>query len=128
MNTSFFNKGEVKFLQIKQDTGIRSSSPKRVAQYLRVAQNGRFLSKSVYVKGGTMVPTRGKILDFKISESPKNKLFRTFCSLKLSLKSFIFHFLRTNLPECPRDITLGILILVYSVPQHFLYFRNYKLY
>ena len=61
-----------------------------VRSNLLVAQNGRFLAKSVYLEGGTMVPTRGKILDFKLSEIAKNKLFRTFCSLRLSLKSWIF--------------------------------------
>ena len=40
---------------------------------LRVAQNGTFLTKPVYLEGGTMVPTRGKISDFKLSESPKKK-------------------------------------------------------
>ena len=98
------------------------------SNHILVAQNGRFLTKSLYLEGSNMVSTRGKILDFKLSEIPKNKLFRTFYSLRLSLKSWIFHFFRENFPEYPRDITLWIFILVYSVPQHFWCFKNNKLY
>ena len=53
----------------------------------RVAQNERFIMKPVYLGGSTMVPTRGKILNFRLSESLKNKLSRTFCSPKVSLES-----------------------------------------
>ena len=76
---------------------------------LPVAQNGRFLTKPVYLWGATMVLTRDNILDFRVSKIPKNKLFRTFCSPKLFLESWNLHWLRENFPDYPRDITLVIL-------------------
>ena len=46
-------------------------------------------------QSGTMV---AKILDFRLFESLKNALSRTFCSPKLSLESWILHCLRENFP------------------------------
>ena len=94
----------------------------------QVARKGRFVTKPKYLGDGTMVPTRGKILDFRFPESPKNELSRTFCSPKSSLQSWIFHCLFENFREYLRDIPLAISIIVYSVPQHFSWFKNYKLY
>lgn len=45
---------------------------------LRVAQYRRFITKPVYLRGDTMVPIGGKILNFKISENLNKELSRTF--------------------------------------------------
>ena len=50
------------------------------------------------------------------------------CSPKLSLENWILHCLRENFPEYPRDITIRILMIVYSIPQHFPWFESCKLY
>ena len=65
------------------------SCPFNIRSNLRVAQNGRLVLEPVYIRSGTMMLTCGEILDFKLSESSKNELSRTFCSPKLSLESWI---------------------------------------
>ena len=92
---------------------------------LRVAHNGKFVINSVYPGGGTML---AQILDFRLFKSLKNALSRIFCSPKLSPESWIFHCLRKNNPEYPLDITIGTSTIVYLIPQHFWFFKNYKLY
>ena len=57
----------------------------------RVAQNESFIVKPVY-GGTTMMPTRGKILNFGIYESMKLELSRSFYSTKLSLESWMLHY------------------------------------
>ena len=52
---------------------------------LPLAQKGRFVMKPVFLGGGTMVPT-GNISDFRLFESSKNELSRTFCSPNLSIE------------------------------------------
>ena len=49
---------------------------------------------------------------------PDNMLFRAFCSPKLSLESWIFYCLYEFL-EYPSNITIGISVIVYSIPQAF---------
>ena len=75
----------------------------------RLSHNGRFVINPVYPVGCTMV---AKILNFKLFESLKNALSRTFCSAKLSLGSWISHFLCENFPEYPPDIILWTSIIV----------------
>ena len=58
-----------------------------------------------------MVLTGEKILDSRLSESPKNEFSRTFYKPKLSLESEILHCLRQNFPEYPRDITAHFMVL-----------------
>ena len=64
---------------------------------------------------------------FRLSESLKNALFRTFCSPKLSLESWILHCLHKNFPAYPHEITIGNLIIVYLTLQHFSWFKICKL-
>ena len=78
----------------------------------------------VHAGGCSMVSVRGKILDLRLPESLQNKLSRTFCSTKLSLESWVLHYLHENFPEYPSEITIGISIIIYK----FLWFKNYKLY
>ena len=52
-------------------------------------QNERFVMKPVFLRGSTMVLTGGKILYFRVFESSKNELSRTFCSPNLSIESWI---------------------------------------
>ena len=81
--------------------------------------------KPVYLRGSTMVPTGGKVVNFRHCESLKNQLSGTFCSPKLSLESWItLHCLHKNFPEYPHDIT-GISIVVSSTELSWL--KNYKL-
>ena len=40
-----------------------------------VAQNGRFITKPLYLGGGTMAPTVGIIFNFRLCESLKNELY-----------------------------------------------------
>ena len=47
-----------------------------------------------------------KILDFRLSESLKNALCKTFYSSKLSPESYMFHCLSQNFPEYPPDVTI----------------------
>ena len=76
-----------------------------------------------------MVPTGGKILKFRLCESLKNELTKTFCSPKLSLESRMLHYLRENFPEYPRDIEISIIVYPVSpVPKHFSWLKKYKLY
>ena len=90
---------------------------------LQVAQNERFIIYPAYPRGGTMVV---KILDFKLFQSLKNGLFRTFCSPKLSLGSWILHCFCKNFPEYPPNITIRTSTIVYLIPQHFSWFKHYK--
>ena len=43
-------------------------------------------------------------------------------------RNWILHCLRENFPEYQRDITIRILMIVYSIPQHFPWFQSCKLY
>ena len=101
---------------------------KNIRFNLRVGQNGRFKMDPVYLGGGTLVSTGGKISGFRLSKCPNNILFRTFFSPKLSLESWILHCPPYSFSKYLRDITLGVSIIVYSVPQHFSWFQNCKLY
>ena len=88
------------------------------------AQNGRFIMKPVYSGGGNMVSVGGKILDFRLSRKPKKcTLQGTFRTPKLSLESWILQCFRENFAEYLCDITIRISIIIYSVPQHFSWFR-----
>ena len=93
---------------------------------LLVAQNGRLIMNPVY--NGTMVYAGWKTLDFRLSEIPQNELSRTFSISKLSLESCILYPLRKNFREYPHDITIRISVIVYSSPQYFSWFKNYKMY
>ena len=88
---------------------------------LGVGQYGRFVINPVYLAGGAIV---AKLLDFRLFEDLKNALSTTFCSPKLSLGSWILH----CFPKYPPDIILRTSVIVYLIPQHFLWFKNYKLY
>ena len=92
---------------------------------LWVGQYGRFVINPVYPVGGAIV---AKLLDFRLFEDLKNALSRTFCSPKLSLESWILHCLCDSFPKYPPDIILRTSVIVYLIPQHFLWFNNYKLY
>ena len=74
----------------------------------------RFILNPVYPKGGTMVFIVGKILDFRLSESPKNEISRSYCSPKLFLESWMLHFLCKNLPQYARDVIIGISVIAKS--------------
>ena len=43
-------------------------------------------------------------------------------------RNWILNCLRENFPEYQRDITIRILMIVYSIPQHFPWFQSCKLY
>ena len=92
---------------------------------LGVGQYGRFVINPVYLAGGAIV---AKLLDFRLFEDVKNTLSRTFCSPKLYLGSWILRCLCDNFPKYPPDIILRTSVIVYLIPQHFLWFKNYKLY
>ena len=92
---------------------------------LWVGQYGRFVINPVYLAGGAIV---AKLLDFRLFEDVKNTLSRTFCSPKLSLGSWILRCLCDNFPKYPPDIILRTSVIVYLIPQHFLWFKNCKLY
>lgn len=47
-----------------------------ICSNLCIARNGRFVMKPLFLVGGTMVSTEGKILDFRFSENSKNELSR----------------------------------------------------
>ena len=68
-----------------------------------------------------------KSLDFRFFESLKSALSRTFCSPKLSLESWILHSLCENFPEYPLERAMQTSIIVYLIPQHCPWFKNYKL-
>ena len=95
---------------------------------LRLVQNERFVMNLVYSGGSTMVATGVKSLDLRLSESPKNSLSRTFFSSKLSLQSWILHCIFDKFPGYPHDTTIQLLIIVFSIPQHISWLKNYKLY
>ena len=88
----------------------------------RVVQHGRFMISPVYPRGDTMV---AKILDFRLFKNLQKGIFRTFCSPKLSLESLILHCLCENFLEYPSEITIRISAIVYLIPQHFSWFKNY---
>ena len=67
----------------KKGKQVRKREQGSIRSNLRVARNGRFVINPIYSGGGTMAV---KILDFRLLESLKSALFRTFCSLKLSLE------------------------------------------
>ena len=91
---------------------------------LRASQNGRSTMNLVYSGGSTMVSTRVKILGFRISECLNNTLSRTFFFIKLlKVKIRILHFLCENCAEYQHDITIRVLITVYSIPQHNSWFK-----
>ena len=71
---------------------------------------------------------QSEILDYRLSESPENAFSRTFSSPKLPLESWILYCLWKNFHEYPSDITIWILIIAYSVPQQFSWFKKYKFY
>ena len=66
-------------------------------------------------------------MNFRLFESMKNALSRTFFSSKLFLESWILHCLRNNFPEYSADTILRTFIIVDLIPQHFSWFINYKL-
>ena len=70
------------------------------------------------------VPTSEKLK----TENQTNELSRTSSSPKLSLDSWILHCFCENFPEYPRDIAIRVLIIIYSSPQHFSWFKIYKLF
>ena len=61
-----------------------------------------------------------KVLDFRLHESLKNALSRTFYSPKLSLESWILH-------SFCKKVALQTSIIVYLILQRFSWFKNYKL-
>ena len=67
-------------------------------------------------------------MDFRLCESLKKAHSRTFCSLKLSLESWILHCLCKKFPEYPPDITIGIWLIACLIPKHFSWFfkKNYS--
>ena len=91
---------------------------------LQVAQNGRFVINPVHPGGGTM---DSKLWYFRLFKSLKNARSRTFQSPKLSLGSWISHFICENFPEYPPDIIIPASIIVYLIQQHFSWFKNYNL-
>ena len=79
------------------------------------AQNGRSVMNLVYFGCSAMVTTRVKILDYRLTESPKNALYRVFYSPKLSkIKSWILHCLWVNFLDYSRGITIQVLIIASS--------------
>ena len=63
-------------------------------------------------------------MDFRVSESPQNKLSRTFCSPILSLKRWILPCLCENFPEYLRNTAIWVSIIVYSSPHWFSLITN----
>ena len=109
----------------KKGEQFRKREQGSIRSNLQVALNGRFIINSVYSRDGAMVV---KFLDFRLLESLKSALSRTFCSPKLSLESWILHCLCENFPEYPPDIIIQTSIIVYLISQHFSWFKNYKLF
>ena len=68
----------------KKGKQVRKREQGGIPSNLKVAQNSRFVINPVYSGGGTMVV---KIFDFRLFESLKSALPRTFSSPKLSLGS-----------------------------------------
>ena len=109
---------------IQKGKQVRKREQGGICSNLRIAQNERFVINPVYSRGSNMVV---KILNFRLFESLKNALSRTFSSPKLSLESWILHYLCKNFPEYPPEIIIKTSIIVYVIPQYFSWFKNYKL-
>ena len=108
----------------KKGKQVKKREQERIHSSLRVAQNRMFVINPVYSGAGTMVV---KILDFRLFESLKSALSRTFCFPQLSLESWMLHWLCENFPEYPPDIIIQTSIIVYLILQHFSWFKNYNL-
>ena len=81
------------------------------------------LINPVHLRGSTMA---AKILDFRLSQSLKNALSRILNSPKVSLERWFLHFRCKNFSEFPPDLTIEVSIIVFLIPQHFSWFKNYK--
>ena len=79
---------------------------------LQVAQNGWFIIKPVYLRGSMMMSTWEEILVFGSLKAQQMNSSRTFCSPKLSLQSWINHYIHKKFPEYPHGITVRILVIV----------------
>ena len=68
----------------KKGKQVRKTEQEGICSNLTVAQNRRFVINPIYSRGDTIVV---KILDFRLFESLKKTLSRTFNSPKLSVGS-----------------------------------------
>ena len=72
----------------KKGKQVRKREQGSLCSNLPVARNRRFVINPVYSGAGTMIV---KSLDFRLFESLKSALSRTFCSPKLFVKKWILH-------------------------------------